>query len=360
MDADRQRLLQIVDLAAPEPSLVGAGPLRSMRAPARRTSDRSTTPTGTCRCRVDRAGARDDSDPGDPTTAVINWGQQRHRRRTAYTFPNLRSGLAAHRCARLRRRDAARRGDPDRHRHRRRPVRQHRLHDPRRSRRPDRRLHHPPDDGADGQRADLDHRRTAWSMSVIDRRRHARHTTSSSAATSRPACFLGNLSFAGITVTRANGSDTRQLPRRGLRGRTAHHDRGLRTRGIYTIVHDRRATASRSAVTPGRGMRAPGARCSSTSINVLNRVGAWDGSATTGGRRRRPADASPRPATAGQLARRRLPRGPVGRDLRGRRLRPRQDRDHPRHQRDARTTSSSSDRSSSDNLAAHRRAVPSP
>ena len=92
--------------------------------------------------------------------------------------------------------------------------------------------------------------------------------------------FLGNLTFAGSTVTRANGSDTGSFLDEGLAAgmrvefaacTTARllHGRDDRDRRQVVHGHDAAHRLRRTAV-------------DGTSINVLTRRGIWDGAGSVG------------------------------------------------------------------------------
>ncbi len=93
--------------------------------------------------------------------------------------------------------------------------------------------------------------------------------------------FLGNLSFSGSTVTRVNGSDTGSFLEEGLAA-------GMRVKfagctnppvGYYTVQSVAANGKSFTVTTPLIGC---GGTLTDTSINVLTRRGIWDGSATVG------------------------------------------------------------------------------
>ena len=331
MDADSQRLLQIVDLAASRHSSTRAG--RRDRHRHRTTSDASTRRNWNTPVRI-TVQARDNSDPGDPTTAVINCeldATAPDRPRLPVPEPARRA--AAHRRARLRRRD------------RRtvvtiptgtdtvvRQVRQRRLHDPGQHRR----LHDPPhrrrrtatvhdrDHHRRPRRRRLDRRRRRHPGRLRgDRRRH-------------PAARLPRQPDASRATTRhpRQRQRPRQLPRRGLRGRPARHaSRPACTGGLHGRDRRRRRQALHADDAARRLLPAPVDGHEHQRAHPLGHLGRH-GDARVQCRRRRPERTTASTRADGQLARRRLPRGPVGRDLRRRgTLRPGEDPEHPRHQR---------------------------
>ncbi|MGU3646985.1 hypothetical protein ACLBXX_18660 [Microbacterium sp. C23T] len=87
--------------------------------------------------------------------------------------------------------------------------------------------------------------------------------------------FLGNLSFAGSTITRANGSDTGSFWDDGLA--IGQRVRFAACTGVYTVQSIAVDGKTFTVSTPLIGC---GGAANGTSINVLTRRGIWDGAAS--------------------------------------------------------------------------------
>ena len=146
--------------------------------------------------------------------------------------------------------------------------------------------------------------------------------------------FQGNLIFgttAGkTTLTRANGSDLGELPRRGLRRRAVHPDRQRRRRVQRPVLRlDRHRHRPDADDARRRGLGRGEGRDDDQPPHASGQVG---GRRQGRDRRRRPQT---RPYRQLRLACRRLHRGPARQGLRQRvALRQLQDPDRPRRQRD--------------------------
>jgi hypothetical protein len=89
--------------------------------------------------------------------------------------------------------------------------------------------------------------------------------------------FLGNLLFAGSTITRANGSDTGSFWDDGLA--IGQRIEFAACTGVYTVQSIAVDGKSLTVATPLIGC---GSSANGTSINVLTRRGIWDGTASLG------------------------------------------------------------------------------